>query len=85
MIIRKTAPSKRLLDVFPQYNKVFYGSTIAQRIGIKTMSNYSDGYYIVIMPLAGFGKADFITAYLADTLGSMGRQATIDLIRVLLL
>lgn len=33
----QTAPSKRLLDIFPRYNKVFYGSAIAQRIGIKTM------------------------------------------------
>ncbi len=38
-------------------------------------------YYVVIIQLTGSGKADFITAYPADTIGNKGRPATIDLIR----
>lgn len=30
-----TAPSKRLLKLFPSYNKPFYGELIAQRIGLE--------------------------------------------------
>jgi len=33
----ETAPSKRLLNIFPRYNKIFYGSIIAHRIGINTI------------------------------------------------
>lgn len=32
-----TVPSRRILDQFPRYNKVFYGSLIAQRIGLRTI------------------------------------------------
>lgn len=39
------------------------------------------GNYVVIIQLTGSDKANFITAYLADTGGSKGRPATIDLIR----
>ncbi len=39
------------------------------------------GNYVVIIQLTGSGKADFITAYLADTKGIKGRPATIDMIR----
>ena len=30
-----SSPSKRIQRIFPEYNKVFYGSLIAQRIGIE--------------------------------------------------
>ncbi len=39
------------------------------------------GNYVVIIQLTGSRKANFITAYLADTGGRKGRPATIDLIR----
>ncbi|MCP5003133.1 MAG: hypothetical protein GY941_04150 [Planctomycetes bacterium] len=39
------------------------------------------GNYVAIIQLTGSDKADFITAYLADTRGNKGRPATIDLIR----
>ncbi len=33
----ETAPSKRISDHFPRYNKVFYGRLIAQNIDIQTI------------------------------------------------
>jgi hypothetical protein len=39
------------------------------------------GNYVVIIQLTGSDKANFITAYLADTGGSKGWPAAIDLIR----
>ena len=39
------------------------------------------GNYVVVIKLTGTGKADFVTAFLADTHRSMGRPSTIDLIR----
>ncbi len=39
------------------------------------------GNYVVIIQLTGSRKANFITAYFADTKGIKGRPATIDLIR----
>ncbi|MES2416278.1 MAG: DUF4276 family protein [Patescibacteria group bacterium] len=36
---RETAPSKRLLKIFPNYNKVVFGSMIANRIGLEQIKN----------------------------------------------
>ena len=36
---RETAPSKRLLKIFPKYNKVVYGAMIASRIGVTDIKN----------------------------------------------
>ncbi len=33
----KTAPSQRLLNLFPHYSKVYYGRLIAERIGLETI------------------------------------------------
>jgi hypothetical protein len=33
----KTAPSKRLKDIFPMYNKPFYGMVISKRIGLQAI------------------------------------------------
>jgi len=33
----KTAPSKRLLEIIPDYQKVIDGNTIAMEIGIETL------------------------------------------------
>ena len=35
----ETAPSKRLLKIFPNYNKVVFGSMIANRIGLEQIKN----------------------------------------------
>jgi len=32
-----TSPSKRILERFPRYNKVYFGSVIARRIGLKRL------------------------------------------------
>ena len=52
----KTAPSKRLFDIFPKYNKVFYGSTIARRIGIKTIRSECQHFHDWITALENLGK-----------------------------
>lgn len=36
---RETAPSKRLLKMFPGYNKVVYGTIIANRIGLEQIKS----------------------------------------------
>ncbi|MGR3176863.1 MAG: DUF4276 family protein [Candidatus Anammoxibacter sp.] len=50
-----TAPSKRLLAIFPQYNKVFYGSTIAHRIGIKTIRSECQHFHEWLTSLEKLG------------------------------
>lgn len=35
-----TAPSKRILEMFPTYQKVFHGPTIAERIGLASMRTH---------------------------------------------
>lgn len=54
----KTAPSKRLLDIFPQYNKVFYGSIIAHRIGINTIRSECQHFHDWMTVLENLGKND---------------------------
>lgn len=39
------------------------------------------GNYVVVIVLTGQAKADFITAYLADTPGTPGRPSTLEMIR----
>lgn len=39
------------------------------------------GNYVVVIMLTGAKTADFVTAYVADTVGMRGRKSTIDLIR----
>ena len=52
----ETAPSKRLLDIFPRYEKVFYGSTIAHRIGINTMRSECHHFNEWITVLENLGE-----------------------------
>mgnify|MGYP003423242531 CR=1 FL=1 len=52
----ETAPSKRLLDIFPKYNKVFYGATIAHRIGINTMRSECHHFNEWITVLENLGE-----------------------------
>ncbi|KAA3600526.1 MAG: DUF4276 family protein [Candidatus Scalindua sp. AMX11] len=52
----ETAPSKRLLDIFPRYNKVFYGSTIAHRIGIKTIRSKCQHFHEWMTALENLGQ-----------------------------
>jgi len=39
------------------------------------------GNYVVVIALKGRGRADFVTAYVADTPGAPGRPSTVDMIR----
>jgi hypothetical protein len=39
------------------------------------------GNYVVVIVLKGDKTADFVTAYVADTVGTRGRKSTIELIR----
>ncbi|MDR4499524.1 MAG: DUF4276 family protein [Candidatus Scalindua sp.] len=52
----ETAPSKRLLDIFPRYEKVFYGATIAHRIGINTMRSECHHFNEWITVLENLGE-----------------------------
>lgn len=39
------------------------------------------GNYVVVIALKGRGRADFVTAYVADTPAAPGRLSTVDMIR----
>lgn len=39
------------------------------------------GNYVVVIALEGNGRADFVTAFLADTPAAPGRPSTVDMIR----
>jgi hypothetical protein len=39
------------------------------------------GDYVVVIVMTGPAKADFVTAYVADTPGTPGRPSTIEMIR----